>query len=71
MRIDINECLYVDVMFEPNAAQRLAIGQMYRRIGYHEMIWQIAWMPDRTVRTTGTVQQFFEALDKALLDLRT
>jgi hypothetical protein len=69
LRIDINEYLYVDVMIAPNEAQRLAIGKMYRKIGYHEMTWQIAWMPDRTKRTEGTLQQFFKALDEALTRL--
>jgi hypothetical protein len=70
MRIDINEYLYVDVMFAPNEAQRLAIGRMYRAIGYHEMTWQIAWIPDRTKRTTGTLTKFFKALDEALVHLQ-
>lgn len=69
LRIDINEYLYVDLMFSPNEAQRLAIGQMFRKIGYHEMTWQITWMPDRTKRTEGTLRQFLKALDKALLHL--
>ncbi len=71
LRIDINEYLYVDVMFAPNEAQRLAIGKMYRKIGYHEMTWQIAWMPDKTKRTEGTLQQFFKALNEALTHLST
>lgn len=69
LRVDINEYLYVDVMFALTDAQRLAIGQMFRKIGYHEMTWQIAWLPDRTKRTEGTVQQFFQALNEALLHL--
>jgi hypothetical protein len=67
LRIDIYEYLYVDVMFPPNEAQLLAIGQMFRKIGHHEMTWQIAWMPDRTTRTEGTLQQFFQALKEALV----
>ena len=69
LRIDINEYLYVDVMTAPNEAQRLAIGQMFRTIGFHEMTWQIAWMPDRTKRIEGTLQQFFRALNEALVFL--
>ena len=71
LRIDINKYLYVDVMFPPKDAQRLAIGQMYKKIGYYEMTWQIAWLPDRTRRTEGTLQQFFQALDEALSGLQT
>ena len=67
LRIDIHEYLYVDIMFAPNEAQRLAIGQMFRKIGCHEMTWQIACIPDRTKRTEGTLQQFFKALNEALL----
>lgn len=70
LRIDIHEYLYVDVMFALTDSQRLAIGQMFRKIGYHEMTWQIAWLPDRTKRTDGTLQQFFQALDEALLRLQ-
>lgn len=66
LRVDINEYLYVDVGLAPSDAQRLAIGQMYRKIGYHEMTWQITWLRDKTLRTQGTVQQFFNALDEAL-----
>jgi hypothetical protein len=66
LRVDINKYLYVDVMFALTDAQRLAIGQMFQKIGYHEMTWQIVWLPDRTRRTDGTLQQFFEALNKAL-----
>jgi hypothetical protein len=66
LRVDINEYLYVDVMFAPSEAQRLAIGQMFKEIGFHEMTWQIAWMPDRTKRTEGTLQQFFQALNETL-----
>jgi hypothetical protein len=69
LRVDINEYLYVDVMFALTDSQRLAIGQMYRKIGYHEMTWQIAWLPDRTKRTEGTLQQFFQALDEALNEM--
>jgi len=65
LRVDINEYLYVDVIAAPSDLQRRAIGQMYRAIGYHEMTWQIAWLPDTTLRTQGTVQQFFDALGKA------
>lgn len=39
---------------------------MYTKIGYHEMTWQFAWLPDKTRRTQGTLQQFFEALREAL-----
>ena len=70
LRIDIYRSLYVDVMFAPNGAQRLSIGQMYRKIGYHEMTWQIAWLSDRTKRTEGTLQQFFQGLNEALLHLQ-
>ena len=66
LRIDIHKYLYVDVLFALTDAQRLAIGQMFRKIGYHEMTWQIAWLPDRTKRTDGTLQQFFQELDQAL-----
>lgn len=66
LRVDINKYLYVDVIVVPSDAQRQAIGQMYKKIGYHEMTWQIAWLPDRTRRTEGTLQQFFEALNQAL-----
>lgn len=38
-------------------------------IGYPEMTWQIAWIPDRTKRTEGTLQQFFQALTDALKSL--
>ena len=69
LRIDINEYLYVNVMSAPNEAQRLAIGQMFKAIGFHEMTWQIVWMPDRTKRTEGTLQQFFQALNEALVFL--
>lgn len=68
LRIDINKYLYVDVVVVPSNAQRQAIGQMYQKIGYHEMTWQIAWPPDRTRRTEGTLQQFFKALNVALLN---
>jgi hypothetical protein len=71
LRIDINKYLYVDVMLALKDAQRLAIGQMYKKIGSHEMTWQIAWLPDGTRRTQGTLQQFFQALDEALLHLQT
>lgn len=67
LRIDINKYLYVDLLFPPEDAQRRAIGQMYKKIGYPEMTWQIAWLPDRTKRTEGTLQQFFQALNEALL----
>lgn len=69
LRIDIHQYLYVDVMFELNQSQKLAIGKMFRKIGYHEMTWQIAWIPDRTKRTDGTLQQFLRALDEALKNL--
>ena len=66
LRVDINEYLYVDVSLAPSDAQRLAIGQMYRKIGYHEMTWQVTWLPGKAIRTQGTVQQFFKALGEAL-----
>jgi len=69
LRVNINQYLYIDVMFELNQPQRLAIGKMFRNIGYHQMTWQIAWIPDRTKRTDGTLQQFFRALDEALMKL--
>ena len=69
LRVDINQYLYVDVMFELNQPQRLAIGKMFQKIGYYQMTWQIAWIPDRSKRTDGTLQQFFQALDEALKDL--
>jgi hypothetical protein len=71
LRIDINQYLYADLMFAPSEAQRLAIGQMYRAIGDTEMTWQIAWLPDRTKRTEGTLHEFFAALNEALLRLET
>ena len=66
MRVDIWKQLYVDVMFEPTAAQRLAIGRMHRKIGDPQMAWYIEWLP-KAKRTEGTLQKFFQSLDKALL----
>lgn len=66
LRVDINQYLYVDTILAPTTAQRLTIGQMYTKIGCHEMTWQIAWLPDKTLRPQGTLQQFFEALREAL-----
>jgi hypothetical protein len=57
---------------EPTDSRKAdAIGRMFRAIGYHEMTWQIAWIRDRTKHTEGTLQQFFRALNEALLHLQT
>ncbi|MGB7024160.1 MAG: hypothetical protein WBD73_10205 [Candidatus Acidiferrales bacterium] len=66
LRVDINKCLSVDVILVLTAPRRQAIGQMYRKIGYHEMTWQVARLSDKTLRTQGTLQKFFKALREAL-----
>ena len=64
LRIDIFKSLYVDVMCPPTEAQRLAVGRMHREIGELKMAWRIDWLPDKTNRTEGTLQQFFQELKK-------